>query len=1253
MKNIFSLDHELVGRLDAVQATKAFRNLLWCEARRIGLSPHRIIISLRSTVSDGGIDARVDGLLNTDSALVSGVSYFQIKTGQGFKPWQISSLKKELFGGSKVTPARKALASEVRECMRSRGRYVIVCFGHDFTTQQQSGAKRALVQLFKMCGFKKPHVDVLGQSQFLSLMVAYPSLTLDLGGKGETPFLSISSWLARSDMKYALHLATAQSEFVNAIRSAIRGVNNQHVRVIGEPGIGKTRLVLEALSVDDLASEVIYISNAEDFQNSRLLNELIRGDVTYSVTLVIDECVEKERTSIWSALKGKSGIKLVTIDHGPERTGDEGMLVLECPRLPEDQIRTIIAQYLPKHADASHWARWCDGIPRVAHAVGENLERNPDDLLKPPATVPIWERFVAGYEELASKNAQDALTVLRHAALFTRFGFDEPVSNEAKFIATLAQAVDPSITWGRFQEIVERLRDRRILQGKRTLFIVPKALHIHLWVGYWNVYGRGFDFKTFFDKVPEQLQHWFLQLFIYGHASPVAQSVIANVLSANGPFSSREFLESKAGCRFLSHLAEADPAGTMNTIERTIGAWSLDELRQREQGRQDIVWALEKIAVWPEHFLRVADVFIRLALAENAKNSNNSTGMLLGLFTIGVGWAATQASPAERFPAIKHLLESDDHDRKVLGLKLCTSWLSTYGGVRILGAEYQGLRAEIVFWRPKTWKEVFDAWRLVWNQVYSVSRAWDSEERSLANSTLIDAGAGLLQTSNVATEVMDTLFLLADDPATDVRHLTHMVIHKFNFHPRKMPKGMIGRLRALDDKLTGSSFWGRFCRFVLNTTWDEDYRERKGEIKESYKPSRRVQELVNEVAADRALLSEYLPKFVTVEGHRLYEFGIKLAAAIQTPELTEAVVSSQLTSLPELNTQFIGGYLAEVKSRDAQLWETVTLRLLDNDTSRNLGTAVIFSSGISGSVLTRLLELFRQGLVSPNAFSRFTWRASVEGASEGLVNDVVDTLVRVATEDALRVAIELAHDYYFDKQNPISCDEALVWRIITSALLLKEDHTDTMIGYHWRVVTEGFRKRFPDRDLDLLSAILPHLDSSHSVSASIADAIARDHPDDSWTIVSGYLDDDTKRGYWIISWLGDRIGFEEEPPLGAIRHFEPIAVMRWVSGDPEKNTRTLVRCLPKTLDETGGGKLTVLFLEMYGDDEKIASSLISHFWSGGRTGPESAHFAGKRDKARGWIKQAKSGRVLSWLYRYVEFLNECITDAEIKEEREF
>jgi hypothetical protein len=89
------------------------------------------------------------------------------------------------------------------------------------------------------------------------------------------------------------------------------------------------------------------------------------------------------------------------------------------------------------------------------------------------------------------------------------------------------------------------------------------------------------------------------------------------------------------------------------------------------------------------------------------------------------------------------------------------------------------------------------------------------------------------------------------------------------------------------------------------------------------------------------------------------------------------------------------------------------------------------------------------------------------------------------------------------------------------------------------------------------------------------------------------------------------------------------------------------------LDENEGGKLTRLFLEAFGDDEELSGSLIGHFWAGGWSGPESAYRSRKRDKARQWVSETTPGRVLSWLYRYIERLTEMIKRAELEEERRF
>ena len=190
----------------------------------------------------------------------------------------------------------------------------------------------------------------------------------------------------------------------------------------------------------------------------------------------------------------------------------------------------------------------------------------------------------------------------------------------------------------------------------------------------------------------------------------------------------------------------------------------------------------------------------------------------------------------------------------------------------MVGAEYQGLRPELEFWKPKTWGELFDAWRLCWRHLWSVSRLWPPQQRQRANRVLIDAGLELVNVTPLSVEIMTTLSKLADDEATDRREFTHRLIGKLRYRSERLPRKLVNQLRALDKKLTGQSFWDRFCRYVLNTNWDEDYSVKGNTVRESSTSSLRVKKLVSEVVREPALLSTYLPKIVREEGHRL--FGI-------------------------------------------------------------------------------------------------------------------------------------------------------------------------------------------------------------------------------------------------------------------------------------------------------------------------------------------------------------------------------------------
>lgn len=117
------------------------------------------------------------------------------------------------------------------------------------------------------------------------------------------------------------------------------------------------------------------------------------------------------------------------------------------------------------------------------------------------------------------------------------------MASEGAYIAGIIQTADPTIGWARFQEIVQSLRSKRVLQGSRTLFFVPKALHIYLWKQFWERYGRCFDFVQTFSAMPESLHTWFLNMFQFAGDSATAY-VLEDILKQDGIFSDRVMLTS-------------------------------------------------------------------------------------------------------------------------------------------------------------------------------------------------------------------------------------------------------------------------------------------------------------------------------------------------------------------------------------------------------------------------------------------------------------------------------------------------------------------------------------------------------------------------------------------------------------------------------------------------------------------------------------------------------------------------------------
>ena len=1263
-----------LGQLDSKQGTSLFLRLLRCEAIANGLSPKDVVLSSNTNAPDGGIDAKVDNSPTSNALLAKGSTYYQIKTGSGFKPWQPGALKKELFGKSNAAPSRKRLGNTIKTCLEQNGTYALVTLGHDLLPHQHTEARTHLTNLFQACGYAEPKVEVYGQGQIAGELDKYPSLCLDLIGLDDGGFRTIEDWKHSPHMQGVLQLGSEQEKFIKEIRTALRENAVQHIRIIGEPGIGKTRLVLESVSDDDIAPSVVYVPSGEAFQKSKLFKELLKSD-RYSVTLIIDDCDDRDRASIWSALKVRKGIKLITIDHGPDETHDSAMRMYHCPPLADEQIKNILFGYLQQNADLHNWAGWCSGSPRVAHLVGENLKSNPAHVLKSPADVPIWDRYIIGHKEMDGPEAGQHRLVLRHIALFYRFGFESPVSEEGEFICDLVKETDPTMTWGKFQEIVQHYRDKRILQGSHTLFIVPKALHIYLWVDFWKNHGRGFQFQTFMERIPRDMKRWFLQLFIYAHGASPAQTVVKDILSTTGPFSDHDFLVSKTGLQFLNYLSEADPSATLALLERTIKTWLHAELYGWALVRHEVVWSLEKIVVWDEYFVRAVNVLIPMALAIDAGSSDPPKELLLSLFNFGLGWAATQAAPSKRLPILKDLVMSNDAGRRALGLEMCQQWLKIRSDPRIVGTEYQGLKPTIEFWRPETYGEVFDYWRQVLHFLRVEMKRFNATDRNRVAEVLITASEELVRIEAMAGEVMVILFELADDKAINRKLFARFVIRTLHGNTDDLDKKILARVRQLDKVLTGTSVWERTERYVLHSTWEEDDVFQEGEYRESKLPGMRVRDLAREYMRDFTAFSEHLPKLVRVSGDRVPELGMecgKLAESKFDEELFKHIESGH----PDINGFFVSGYFSGLRTRDEKRWETLLHRLLHNHMTRKIAIACIGRSDFTESLLRDMLILLREGKIDSTAFADFAFRQDKDKISDHLFQEIITTLLRRPDQTSVNISRRLVYNYYFTQSSSADFPEELVFDVLALHPDAEDRHSITLGD--WKRIAKRFIEKHPTRSVDLLNDILRSMRQisvyDKRLIVEIADEIVRDHPPEAWKIISEILISDTENRRTVIHWLADTrfedmprqemtenetldgfadTGFEDMPRPSTANYLPAEEVVRWIKEDPEQRQRLIREILPKTLDQEMGGGLTRLFIEEFCDDDCMASSLFVHFHMGGWTGPESDYLSRKRDAARQWLKEILSVKIRLWLEKYIDYLNGRIEAEKIQEEREF
>lgn len=1239
--SIFSVQPEAIGRLGPAAAVRFMSELLWAEASRLRIPVSRVDVSSWVTVPDGGVDGAVTGVLPNDGGLLhEGTNAFQVKTGV-FRPWQQGAIRTELFSSSGAL--KENLGASVRSCMDGGGRYVLVCTGQDLTFQQRGAAVGHLQAEFRGVGYSNPRVDVISQNQLVGYLTSFPSLSLSLSSRTDARFQNWRSWSTRDQMQTTFVSGGPQRDAIEMIHAGLSGkATAAHIRVRGEAGIGKTRLVMEALSRRDLAPLVIYSIDAKRVLDA-IVEDLSREDNQCEVLLVVDECSVDHAVAIWDRLMHLGPrCRLVTINNEFDSLT---VHYVDVPPLGPDGVCEIIESYVPDKEVSRRWAPLCDGSPRVAHIVGNNLRHHPDEMLRSPGTANVWERYVAGHDDRNSDAVRERRRVLQFVALFRRFGYSRVLEQEARAIARKVEAADRSITWGKFCEIVHDLTARRLLQGEHTRYITPRLLHIKLWTEWWEIHGTHFDLDAFIDGLPPSLVDWFFEMFRYAAESQAATAVVKHLLGEGGPFKDGALLDTAQGAKFFRALTDASPLSAMRCLMATVGTWTPERLRAFTNGRRDVVWALERIAVWRALFPDAARLLLQLAEAENESWSNNATGVFVGLFSPGAGPVApTEASPFERFTVLKEALTSPSAVRRAIGLKAADAALQTTRFTRIVGAEYQGLRQPPLLWRPVNMVELREAYERVWNYLAVRVNEVEGPERGQIVHVLLDNARSLYSVPDLAPLVMNVVRQLSEtvrNPA-DIVRLTETVLH---YDGRGLSPEQRADWERLRRELVGTDFASRLQRYVGMELLEDSFTE-DGEHTDKAGP--KIEALAAEALRQPDLLRKEMPWLMAGGAQNGFRFGYHLGRADEKltllPELTECQRRSP-------DAIVLSGYLRALSERDSAEWESVLDECASDRGLRTFVPELSWRGGLTDRAARRVLQLATAGVLEPSGFRMFGYGGVLKGLSTEVFDEWVRFLLACGHSGAVGVALGLYRVYYAWGDTPPPLPKELTRQLLTSSALFRgvSQWNGRRDGAHeWTAIAKRFLAAYEDEAVGLASTLLEHFGDEESVLGSydspteeVLGMVLKMQPAAVWQRLAPLLGPPIdSRAFAIALWLRE----------GHLAVVPRDLVVDWIEADVDARAWYCATFVPPVFP--GEALSARELLARYGDRADVRQNLVANFSTEMWSGPESRHIKGKIDWLTALRRDESEAKVHLWLDEYSQLLEARLERAMVEEERE-
>jgi hypothetical protein len=1001
----------------------------------------------------------------------------------------------------------------------------------------------------------------------------------------------------------------SRTDAIDAIRALLRGPIDGTPNAIwlsGSPGVGKSRLVQEALAVDDIEQRVLA---ASDFQYG--YEAVYAGDASRlgDGILVVDECSPDEVSGLTATFMGRSSGQSSTLIliGPPRRSGNvqfSGLKIQLEPLSPEAE-RALVESQVGSQADQTFVTRivhLTEGFPWFAVLLSQAVRDDPESL---PETATQWRAAslaLAGpMRDFKSATEHEQEALLRAKALLAIM----MTEGEAWASLTTEEEQKLSLTfearWSDIKNAALRCFDRGLVRERQewkykyvTPLNVGRLAATHLLGAPHSIGSR------IREHVPERRDYLYRRLqSAEMRPFDLATLAIEDVVSF-------EYQPTWESLRILpvSLLAQFSPAETARVVRAFIETQSVEELHARTNERRNLVFALEHVCRRKQGFSDAEHALFRLALAENETWGNNATGVWEHLFLVIL--ALTHLPFERRVRLLERHFDTDDSN----ALRLACKALGQAVGQEYSGPGYtEQDKVDGEWWVP-TISEARQgkllAWRLLWTLL---------ETKGVIKDELCELAAQHLRSSfyyGIAETIIDGLTERASlCSATGKARLREAIsdVREFEIVTEEVERS----LSKLASAVAPNDYHGRVLDVAGN--WSPAGHLRNHEDYESLR--RKEDELDQAVAreglaGDPPLLSNELKWLSSEAATRASPFMFQVGKMDSSLRLVDGVVEHMALGYA---ANSFSSYLAGVQStRGADAVDRIASRFLSNPEHMWALVLTIRRCGVNEARVGWLVELIETskldvGLLHPLEY--MDW--SNVGAS--VLAAFIEVLLNQQSSSADTIALNIA----VSQRNRLSDSRDILEEVLVRAS--RGPSKGTMDAYHWEraarvLVEEGRVNAVIQAAVSLLSTTDRY--AGDQEAWEILSELSEENGEEIWKAMVPVIEKRDEKAFSVA------LGFQSHRLLVRL----PVdRIMDWVGQDEGRALWIALLCNVQSpeLDE-----ITRRLLILFGPESSPAAELAARAGStDGVVSSIAGHAKRQAENARRWSEDQEPN-VAAW-----------------------